>query len=64
MTTTTKPPTSERPAARYIYVTRPRCSDCGSVKLRAYRSQPNGDGSLTRYAKCKDCGARFVLVVE
>jgi len=64
MTTTTTPPKVDRPEARYIYFQRPRCPDCGSVKLLAYRSTDNGDGSVTRYVRCADCGARFVLVVE
>jgi len=60
--TTTKPDT--RPARQYVYVTRPRCPACGSHKLLTYRTSQNGDDTLTRYAKCGDCGARLILVVE
>jgi hypothetical protein len=50
--------------AAYVYFQRPRCVDCGSVKLRAYKSLDNLDGTRTRYAKCLDCGRRLVLVAE
>lgn len=63
----TKNATDGRPspeAPRYVYLTRPRCPECGGVRLLAYATRSNGDGSRTRYAKCGDCGARVVLVVE
>jgi DNA-directed RNA polymerase subunit M/transcription elongation factor TFIIS len=62
MTTATSKPERERP--KYVYVTRPKCPDCGSVKLRAYKTIPNGDLTLTRYCKCGECQARLILVVE
>ncbi len=53
-----------RKGPRYVYVQRPRCPDCGGVKLLAYRTSKNGDGSLTRYVRCADCQARVILIVE
>jgi len=52
-----------RPAPTYLYVRRPRCI-CGSVKLKSYATRRNGDGSLTRYTRCRACGRRLILVVE
>jgi DNA-directed RNA polymerase subunit M/transcription elongation factor TFIIS len=49
----------------YLYVRRPRCPDCGEVEtLLAYKTVDNGDGSKTRYAKCRSCSARVVMVLE
>ncbi len=59
--TTTTTTTATR---HYVHFTRPRCPVCGSVKLRAYRTIRNGDGSLTRYSRCKDCETKLIVVVE
>lgn len=48
----------------YISVKRPRCPRCGGVKLRTYKSIDNGDGSVTRYSRCRDCDRRMILIVE
>jgi len=65
---TTTAPTDDRSEARkrprYLYVQRPRCPECGGVKLLAYRTSQNGDGSLTRYARCGDCHTRLILILE
>jgi hypothetical protein len=62
------PTTSDRPEARerprYVRCQRPRCPVCGSVRLLAYRTCQNGDGTLTRYAKCQECGQRLLIIVE
>ncbi len=47
----------------YVHYYRPRCV-CGSVKLRSYRTTQNGDGSLTRHSRCRDCGAKLIVVAE
>ena len=31
---------------RYVFCERPRCPECGDVRLRSYRSIDQGDGSL------------------
>lgn len=50
---------------QYLYVTRPRCPECGKVEtLLAYRTVDNGDGSKTRYARCRSCRVRVVMVLE
>jgi DNA-directed RNA polymerase subunit M/transcription elongation factor TFIIS len=67
MTATTTAPSdkpAKREAPRYVYTQRPRCPECGSVRLLTYATKKNGDSSLTRYAKCAECGAKVVLVVE
>ena len=48
----------------YIYFERPRCPECGSIRLRAYRSTKNGDRSVTRNSRCLDCGAKLIVVAE
>jgi len=50
--------------ARYVYVERPRCPECQSVRILAYKTIDQGDGSLTRYTCCRDCQAKFILVLE
>jgi len=52
-------------AGRYVYTRRPRCPACGGKALRAYKTLPaSGDGSVSRYVRCRDCGRRFILVAE
>ena len=58
----TAKPERERPT--YVYVRRPRCPDCGGVRLLAYRSVKQGDGTVTRYVRCSGCGRRVVLIIE
>lgn len=49
---------------RLVIVTAPRCPDCGSTELISFRSIANGDGTRTKWTRCKWCSARFVLVIE
>ncbi|NLF08214.1 MAG: hypothetical protein GX594_09575, partial [Pirellulaceae bacterium] len=42
----------------------PRCPDCGSNRLLAYKTTRCGDGSTTRRCKCADCGRRVHIVLE
>ena len=56
------PAPGERPA--YLWVRRPRCPRCGSVRLVAYDSRDVGDGVRVRHARCKDCQRRLVVIVE
>ncbi len=48
---------------RYVFAERPRCPSCGSADLKAYRSTSDGE-STTRYVRCQQCGAKFILVLE
>jgi len=48
----------------YVHYQRPRCPRCDSLRLRSYRSTPNGDGSVTRHSRCRDCGARLLIVAD
>ena len=47
-----------------IYVERPRCPGCGSVKLLAYHSGKQGDGSRLRYVRCGVCDQKAKMVLE
>jgi len=62
------PPTRPGPRgqqARYVYLRRPRCPSCGGKALRAYKTLPaSGDGSVSRYVRCRDCGHRCILIEE
>ena len=44
-----------------IYVQVPRCTRCGSTRLRAYKTVTDIDGDKTRYSICLDCGKRLRL---
>lgn len=58
-------PTSPTATKRYyIAYRRPRCPVCGGLRIRSYRSTQAGDGSVTRHAKCGDCGAKLIVVAE
>ena len=47
-----------------IFVRRPRCPECGSMRFTCDGTKPNGDGSKTRYAQCKKCGKPVYIVLE
>lgn len=47
-----------------LFVERPRCPDCGCVRLLAYKTTKAGDDSITRRCKCADCGRKIHLVLE
>ena len=51
-------------APRYVFCERPRCPLCDSVRLAAYRSDRSDDGSVARRVRCRECGAKFILVLE
>jgi hypothetical protein len=55
---------AKREAPQYVYFRRPRCPNCGGVRLMAYATKAGGDGSTARYCKCDGCNARLILVVE
>jgi hypothetical protein len=48
----------------YVYFQKPRCPRCGSANLHGYGTQQNGDGSTTRYADCRDCRQKLLIVAE
>jgi ribosomal protein S27AE len=66
MTTTATAETRAAPrqAPRYIYVTRPRCPTCGSVRLRAEHSTRRSSGVTVRHSRCQVCGQRVYIVVQ
>ena len=61
METTTRPPHApKREPPAYIYTRRPRCPICASVRLLAYRSHHESDGSITRWVRCSASGVRAI----
>jgi len=49
---------------RYVYHPRPRCPVCRGANLRTRRSTRHPDGAIERHTECRDCGQRFILVLE
>ena len=47
-----------------VRVARPRCPNCFSHRLHCEGSREAGDGSLTRYSRCRACGTTFKIVLE
>lgn len=59
-----KTPRKKREGARYLFLERPRCPECGSTRLRTYRSVEQEDGTRLRYSECLTCGCRLRIVLE
>lgn len=49
---------------RYVFAKLPRCPECKGAKHRAYRSVDSGDDSRTKYTLCKDCGCKFIIILD
>ncbi len=49
---------------RYVFIQRPRCPRCASPDLKTQKTIDNGDDSITRETKCRECNHRFFIVVE
>jgi hypothetical protein len=49
---------------RYVFVDRPACPACGSVKLKTIRSKTRDDGSVTRTTRCQECDHRFFVILD
>jgi DNA-directed RNA polymerase subunit M/transcription elongation factor TFIIS len=47
-----------------VFIVAACCPHCGAVEHDRSRTDDNGDGSVTRFCKCRICGGRFKLVVE
>jgi hypothetical protein len=45
---------------RYIYATAPRCESCGSLKILVYKTL----AADSKYVRCGDCNAKFILLLE
>ena len=50
--------------SRHIFAKRPRCKACGSADLVPTKSLPRDGDVITRYVRCRGCGARFILMLE
>lgn len=48
----------------YVFIRRARCPKCDSADLLTCRTDRNGDGSVTRWATCRVCGRKLLVVVE
>lgn len=48
----------------YVAFRRPRCPFCESMKLETFKSLPNGDGSVTRKTRCRECDKEFRVIAE
>jgi transcription elongation factor Elf1 len=64
------PPTRflpKQPARKDVFAKLYRCPECGSPRLRAFRTDnlTDTDGeSLIRHTQCKVCGCKFRLFLE
>ena len=47
-----------------VFIERPRCPHCNSVRLLSHRTDRNGDDSITRRCRCAGCGRRVDVVLE
>ena len=61
---TTRDVTGADQRGRLVFCARPRCPECGSTRLKSYKTVQNGDDTVTRYTSCRDCLCKFRLCVE
>jgi DNA-directed RNA polymerase subunit M/transcription elongation factor TFIIS len=54
---------AERAEARYLFLTLPKCDDCGGKEFQTMRTEGSGEVT-TRRVTCKSCGSRFLMVLE
>ena len=47
-----------------VHIARTRCLECDSASLLTTKSISQGDGSTARITRCRECGFKFVIVVE
>lgn len=62
-----KPAGRSKPAfTRWVFIRTERayCPACDSENVAGYKSLPREDDTVRRYARCRDCGEKFYLVVE
>ncbi len=45
-------------------IRRPRCPGCKSVQIEVRSTRKQGDGTLLRYCRCRECGQTLKVVVE
>jgi hypothetical protein len=58
---------SPRGSLPFVYAVlppKPACWACGKKDLGYYGQRPENDGSLWKYARCRRCGAKFIVVFE
>jgi transposase-like protein len=65
MSTTDSPSTQpEPPRKRYAWFQRPRCPQCHSVRLRAYKTIHGAADTIYRYSQCQECQTKAIIVLE
>jgi transposase-like protein len=47
----------------FVFVTLPTCPTCGSARRTTTRSVRDADGSVARRSRCRECGAKFTVVL-
>ena len=57
-------PARRNGGTRYVYLRRTRCPICGQADLSTTKSRTDGDGTTTRWTRCRRCQHRFIVVVE
>jgi transposase-like protein len=57
-------PSPRRAPPQFVWIRKPHCPNCDSVRLKIMHTSKNGDASITRYSKCQDCGRNVHVVVE
>jgi transcription elongation factor Elf1 len=46
-----------------VYVKRPRCPHCNSLRLHPYKTLQRSTGATWRYVLCRGCGRRGIVVL-
>jgi DNA-directed RNA polymerase subunit M/transcription elongation factor TFIIS len=47
-----------------VFVTRPTCPLCGGESYDRSRTDSSGDGSSTKYCRCRHCDGLFKIIIE
>ena len=64
ITTGTTPTRNDWHKTPIVFVVAPCCPYCGCDKWDRSRTDSNGDGSVTRYCRCRECEKRFKICIE
>jgi transcription elongation factor Elf1 len=59
-----KPPRSPRSPLPNIVVPAIRCPYCDHVRHLTTKTMKNGDGSITRFVKCRRCDCSFKITTD
>ncbi len=59
----TAPSTDAAERSRYLFIRLPRCPQCASTRLRAYKTIRMSTGTTMRYLQCANCGRKRIVGV-